>query len=155
LRAEPDWNALPESVVPAIRTLIRRCLAKDRAQRIADMSVAKFLLSEPAFRDPPPASSISPPSRARFKTTLFIASAVVMAIAVASAIIGAFRSPGIAPIVARLSISLSEGQTFSSGRNTSIAISPDGTQIVYVANSRLYRRAISDFESIAIPGSES
>src|SRR3989454_219571 len=48
LRSEPDWNALPSDVPPAIRTLVRRCLVKDRAQRIADISTALFLLTESA-----------------------------------------------------------------------------------------------------------
>src|SRR3989454_8544839 len=42
LRGEPDWNALPQDVPPAIRTLVQRCLVKDRAQRIADISTALF-----------------------------------------------------------------------------------------------------------------
>src|SRR3989454_5139812 len=48
LRGEPDWNALPSDVSPAIRTLIQRCLVKDRARRIADISIAQFLLTESA-----------------------------------------------------------------------------------------------------------
>src|SRR5262249_27868286 len=37
LRAEPDWSVLPEDVSPALRTLLQRCLAKDRANRIAEI----------------------------------------------------------------------------------------------------------------------
>src|SRR2546428_4774732 len=48
LRGEPDWSALPSSVPPPIRTLVERCLVKDRRQRIADISVAQFLLTAPA-----------------------------------------------------------------------------------------------------------
>ena len=33
LEREPDWGALPADVPPSVRTLIRRCLAKDRRQR--------------------------------------------------------------------------------------------------------------------------
>ena len=33
LEREPDWAALPADVPPSVRTLIRRCLAKDRRQR--------------------------------------------------------------------------------------------------------------------------
>src|SRR5262249_10160081 len=46
-------------------------------------------------------------------------------------------------------------QTFTSGRNSDIAISPDGTEIVYSANFRLYRRPVSGFEEKEIPGTES
>ena len=38
LKSEPDWTALPADVPPHIRTLIQRCLAKDRRQRVADIS---------------------------------------------------------------------------------------------------------------------
>ena len=47
LRAEPDWARLPEDLQSPIRTLIERCLKKDRQQRIADIAVAQFLLDEP------------------------------------------------------------------------------------------------------------
>src|SRR5580765_7063717 len=55
LRAEPDWTALPEDVPLAIRTLLQRCLVKDRAHRITDVAVAKFLLNEPSAPRPPEA----------------------------------------------------------------------------------------------------
>ena len=48
LEREPDWNALPADVPLPVRTLIRRSLAKDRRQRIADISVAQFVLDDPA-----------------------------------------------------------------------------------------------------------
>ena len=46
LRGEPDWAALPATVPAAVRTLIRRCLEKDGRQRIADISVAQFVLDD-------------------------------------------------------------------------------------------------------------
>ncbi len=45
LKTEPDWNALPPSVPSHVRTLVQRCLAKDRRDRIADISVALFVLA--------------------------------------------------------------------------------------------------------------
>ena len=54
LRGEPDWAALPATVPAAMRTLIRRCLEKDRRQRIADISVAQFVLDDPADRSRQP-----------------------------------------------------------------------------------------------------
>ena len=52
LKSEPDWNALPADVPPHIRMLIQRCLAKDRRQRMADMSVALFVMTEAASLAP-------------------------------------------------------------------------------------------------------
>ena len=53
MRAEPDWSALPDDVPQVIRTLLKRCLEKDRKLRIADISTAHFLLTEPGCSRPP------------------------------------------------------------------------------------------------------
>ncbi len=54
----------------------------------------------------------------------------------------------------RLSLPLPEGQQFSNIGRPIIALSPDGTNVVYVANRRLYLRPLSGYESRVIPGSE-
>ena len=48
LEREPDWTALPAEVPPALRALLRRCLEKDRRERVADISIALFVLEEQA-----------------------------------------------------------------------------------------------------------
>src|SRR5262249_44937500 len=44
LRAEPDLSALPSAVPSHVRTIIQRCLDKDRKARIPDIAVVRFLL---------------------------------------------------------------------------------------------------------------
>src|SRR5215813_3778437 len=34
LRSEPDWSALPAATPPTVRQLLRRCLDRDRKQRL-------------------------------------------------------------------------------------------------------------------------
>src|SRR5580765_4943300 len=51
LRGEPDWSALPADVPPALRTLIKRCLERDRRSRIPDLSVVRFLMADNANTD--------------------------------------------------------------------------------------------------------
>ena len=46
LTNEPDWLALPSGVPTVVRTLLEGCLAKDPRTRVADVSVAEFLLEE-------------------------------------------------------------------------------------------------------------
>ena len=46
LRGDPDWTALPADLAPATRTLLTRCLEKDRGERVQDISVAKFVLEK-------------------------------------------------------------------------------------------------------------
>ena len=58
------------------------------------------------------------------------------------------------PVVAQFSFALPEGQILSSGARQPVAISPDGTRIVYAANSRLFLRSIGDLVAHPIPGTE-
>src|SRR5205809_2579254 len=46
LKSEPDWTRLAH-VPPSIRALVEGCLRKDRRERIGDVSVARFLLTQP------------------------------------------------------------------------------------------------------------
>jgi serine/threonine protein kinase len=153
LRAEPDWATLPENVSSGLRTLIQRCLAKDREQRLADISAAKFVLTEQVFTS---SSAPSTPAQrqSRLRATFLIATGVLLGAAAVGAFVWMLMPSTAPPSVVRFSISLPEGQAFSGGRNSSIAISPDGTQLVYAANFQLYRRPISAFEAIPIPGTE-
>ena len=59
LRAEPDWTALPADVPPSVRTLIKRCLDKDRRSRIPDLSVVRFMMADGSSADPQAAASTS------------------------------------------------------------------------------------------------
>src|ERR1700681_2711772 len=36
VKSEPDWKRLPEATPPTIRTLLRRCMRKDKRQRLQD-----------------------------------------------------------------------------------------------------------------------
>src|SRR2546428_1315315 len=86
LRGEPDWTALPPDVPPTIRMLIQRCLAKDRARRIADISIAQFLLDAPtALTASAPMAADAPQSLWR-RLALFSAPALVASVITAAAL---------------------------------------------------------------------
>src|SRR3954453_19799821 len=44
LRSEPDWSALPAATPPGIRQLLRRCLDRDRKQRLRDIGEARIAI---------------------------------------------------------------------------------------------------------------
>ncbi|MHB8656277.1 MAG: protein kinase domain-containing protein [Terriglobia bacterium] len=46
IRAEPDWNELPQDTPPSIRKLLRRCLQKDPKQRLRDIGDARIAIEE-------------------------------------------------------------------------------------------------------------
>ncbi len=46
LTAEPDWTALPGKTPEAVRSLLRRCLNKDRSRRLHDIADARIQIEE-------------------------------------------------------------------------------------------------------------
>ncbi len=156
LRGDPDWDALPKDLSPAIATLVRKCLEKDRRRRIGDVSTIRFLLDEqlPSQATAPatPQVTVAAPS-SNWKW----AAAVVGAL-IATGAIGAVTAwnakPTASAAVTRFPLALGDGQQFTNQTGQTIAISNDGSKIVYAANRRLYLRSMSDVEARPIPGTE-
>jgi Tol biopolymer transport system component len=111
VRAEPDWDALPRDVTPPIRTLIKRCLEKDRKARIPDMSVVRFLMA-----DAERASSIA---ATRVPTTVPARRSAAIAIA------GAVAGAAIAGVVMR---TVMRPQPASPRRTARFIVAPPGAQ---------------------------
>ncbi len=158
IKSEPDWTALPPDLPPAIRMVVERCLVKERRQRIADISVAQFLLTEPGM---PAAAADAGSKRTRPTSGVWLwkraipvlVTAIIVGVIAATA--GWNFKPSTSPLaITRFPFTLAEGQGFTSTTRQVVAISPDGTQMVYVASQRLYRRSMSELEARPIPGTE-
>jgi len=147
LKSEPAWEALPRDTSAAIRRLLRRCLQKDRQQRLQHIGDARLELDE-AQRQTSTESDASSPSRSRRNT------AVAAALAVAALAIGAIggwrasRPPEAYEM--RLEIST------PGGRFTQFAISPDGRSIAYASGGRrrILVRAFDNVTPQALAGTE-
>jgi len=152
LRGAPEWTALPADVPPLIRILLQRCLEKDRRQRIADISTALFVMKE--LREMPAdlTESTAAPRPLWRRAIPILVTAIVVA-AVTGAAVWNLRSPA-PPTVSRSRFILPEGHQFTNPGRLMVAISPDGTQMVYVANNRLYLRSLGELEARPIPGTE-
>jgi tRNA A-37 threonylcarbamoyl transferase component Bud32 len=46
MRGEPDWTALPAGTPSEVRTLLRRCLEKDRTRRLANIADARIEIDD-------------------------------------------------------------------------------------------------------------
>ena len=120
LKSEPEWSHLPSDVPSAVRLLIQRCLTKDRRQRVADISAAKFVLKELDARRRGPRSGASIPlpvavSRRRILLSRLAASVVTAIVAGAAA--WALRPIPPAPVVTQFEFGLPEGQSFTGTSN--------------------------------------
>ena len=128
-----------------------RCLTKDRKGRLADIRDAHFDLDEPA------SDVLRDARRVRWDVSPRWAIAVVAAVMAIGVLIWvSTRKQTQQPPrgVTRFVIPLPEGQQFTDPSGQLVAISPDGANVVYVANQRLYLRPMSGLEARAIPGGE-
>ncbi len=143
-------NTIPRNVEAA--TL--RALQKLPADRFATAAQFAEALAMPTFgsvNSAPAAQSVHPGAR----WTRWNVAAAIAATALLTSVVWRFAAPKAAPpAVARFTIIIPDDQTPANSLHHALAISPDGTQIVYVANNRLYRRSLSQLEAQAMPGTE-
>ena len=155
LTREPDWTLLPAGLSPGVATLLRRCLHKDRTQRIRDIGDA-WLALDGAFdgTGPPTVQSVAS-ARPTWKRVLPFAATAIVAGLVTGLAAWTFWPPTPEhPVTARFEYVLPEGQELPSTQRPVIATSADGSSFVYQTTAGLYRRAIGDLEARFIPGTE-
>ena len=81
LMKEPDWTALPATVPPAVVTVMRRCLQKDRKQRVRDIGDVSLAL-EGAFETVVPGEAAMDTRAQRVSKRVWLV-ASVLAVAIA------------------------------------------------------------------------
>jgi serine/threonine-protein kinase len=155
LTREPDWNALPANTPAHVRTLIRRCLQKDPRKRLPHIGIARIEIDEGAIETQSPTIAGSPSSTQPFwKRAAPVLVVAILASAATSLMWWISKAAPPARNVTRLSFPLPEGQQFVTTVRRSIAISPDGSQIVYAANQQMYLRSMAEADIKPIPGTE-
>ena len=153
LKSDPDWTLLPADVPQVVRTLIQRCLEKDRRQRVAEISTAKFILSElPSLGAPQVATPIAA-RRTRWRWLLPAAVATVLAGIILGVTAWALQPRPTPPAIAQFAIAPA-GHAFSGLTGRALTLSPDGKLLAYTANRRIYVRSLDELEVNAIPGLE-
>jgi serine/threonine-protein kinase len=174
LEREPDWQVLPQKTPANIRVLLRRCLEKNPRQRLQHIGDAVIEINETLnllANAPPLGGAPAGYSRSelrRLGVACALAGLIVGAIAVGIALksfITLSPSGRGSESPQRMLIRLPENQTLALSRSTpigrpqpAIALSPDGSHLVYVADvggtTMLFLRLMSEFETKPIPGTE-
>ena len=151
LRGQPDWTALPANVSPSIVTLLRGSLEKDQRRRIGDLSTARFIIDREG--DALAAVATPPVSKIKRAASILAALATTAAIAAYTTFTMTRVSPPSLPL-AQFTIALPTGDRFSNTGVHAVALSADGTRLVYTANQRLYLRMMDQLEATPIRGTE-
>ena len=138
MRAEPDWTKLPAAVPDRLRSLLLRCLAKDRGQRLQAIGDARIELEEIAAAGPEQETAARasgtgidggvPARRARRATLIAAVSLLALAGGTVVVLSGLWPPPTVLERPLRVSIVHTEGYEVGMP-----AISPDGTRVAYRA----------------------
>ena len=156
VRADPDWSALPLDTPLSIRTLLRRCLEKDRRERLPDIGAARIELKDtraaPAGAEPARRASAA---RASLAGLLAIGAVAT----VAAAVLGfQFARSQPAPRDERVVKSMIVPPAGLSGAPAlRLQLSPDGRKLAFIApddsgRTVLWVRPLDSVTAQPIPG---
>ena len=162
LKNESNLDVLPPDTPEPIHRLLRRCLERDRRERLPHVGEARLeirdALTAPAAEG---VDAVSVTHRARLPRAI-VGSVVGVVVVAVMAALGGWRLgqswPATALPLLRSSIGLPEGTILPTGVGPDLAISPDGQTLVYVGGNasgrQLYVRSLNQFAHTAIPGTE-
>jgi eukaryotic-like serine/threonine-protein kinase len=151
LKLDPDWDALPATIPSTIRTLLRRCLTKDRRQRLQAIGEARIILgSAIAGEIAEPMPPIAGGRRLHWAGWIVAASFA----AVAGVALWGWLRPRATPSlsVVRLTAEVPvEGNAYGG-----LALSPDGSQLTFIggATRQIHVRRMDQFDARALAGTE-
>jgi len=144
LKSEPAWQVLPNEMPAAIHRLLRRCLQKDRQQRLQHIGDARLDIED---------AQQTPPSDARARSVAHRERLVWITAVLVAAVVGVvgWRSADAPePPEMRVDINAFDLQTFT--------LSPDGRKIAYTADDQtgrhLWIRFLDDTSPRRLPGTE-
>ena len=152
---EPELSGLPPNLNPRLPDLLKRCLDKNpkrRWQAIGDVRAElETIAANP--REVPATAHAGAPQPMWKRVVPILATALVVA-GLTAAAMWSLRPSQPAPLT-RFLFTLPPTQQLTTLNRQYVTLSPDGTQVVYVANNRLFVRSMAEIEPRPIPGTES
>ncbi len=156
LKADTNWDAFPDSVSPTVVNVIRRCLQRDRSERARDIGDVRLAL-EGAFET---GASTAAESVAVSQTVVWRRALpwVAGATLIGGLVIGLTLSDVVRPapssaLVERFVVTTPTTPLLNAGFR-SIAISADGTRIVYLSSAdgttHVYVRPVDQLEGYSL-----
>ena len=154
LDRELDFSALPTSSPGPIRRLLRRCLERKSKRRLSDVGEALIHLEEAATAPVEPSAAAPDATQpATWRPSVPLALAMVVSGSVfTGVVVWMLTAADVAtPRVTRLSVVFPPDVSLAGSPHYRIALSPDGTYLVYAASDRLYLRGLDQIDTTPIP----
>ena len=158
VRAEPDWAALPKNISPSMRVLLQRCLRKDRRQRLPDAGAVRIEI-EDTLAGTAPTEPMMGQRELSVKWKLIAAVLLLTTLGLSGAVAYLYRTPA-EPAAVRFFVYPPEKTSFASaGRNSPMAISPDGRRLAFNAvdatgKTLIWMRPLDDPTPQALQGTD-
>jgi serine/threonine-protein kinase len=163
IKSDVTWAALPANTPGALKRLIERCLRKDPRQRIRDVGDVRLALEELTVTHgaEPTNLEVLPALASAWQRTLpwaIASSAILVALGAIWSVW--WRSAAPPRSVVRFAVDLGVDASPVSDFGSSLALSPDGTRLAFVArpsagdSPRLYVRRLDQLAVTLLPGTE-
>ena len=153
---DPNISSIGQHVPDHIRSVVRHCLVKDPKRRLRDIGDVRLAMEgtfETAVSAPADATALPQPEIWQRPVPLALAALGIAAIAS----LGGWsltRSVPTGDPVMRFSIPLGPDQDFTRPGRHLVALTPDGSQLVYVANGGLHIRRLDQLQATPISGAQ-
>jgi Tol biopolymer transport system component len=152
LRGDPDWMMLGPQVPNPIITLLRRCLEKDHKRRLRDIGDARLELDAPSE-----SAALSSVTTAGRRKERFAWMTAVVGLSLVALGLGAWAIRE-TPVPREVRLEFNVPATWDPVDLASLAVSPDGQSVVFVAASdgepKLWLRPLNSVELRPLPGTE-
>jgi serine/threonine protein kinase len=156
VKSDPDWGALPGVTPSVIRRLLKRCLDKDPNQRLHAIADARLDIAEAKSEPITVVSSVNGWARRERAIAVVAAAALVAALTMTVPTIRYFRTPlTVQADAPELRLQVITPPTTDP---VSMALSPDGRRLTFVATSdgtpRLWLRPLDSVTGQPLPGTD-
>jgi serine/threonine-protein kinase len=146
LRGEPNWTTLPAHTPLPVRRLLRRCLAKDRTRRLDSASDARLEIEDGLTGAPEESAIITAALPVWRRVLPSVLGVLVVGSLLAVLVLRTLPVPVRGP--SRFVITTSSDAPFAPTGQPDVAISPDGSTVVYQGDDRTIGRPIAGHLSV-------
>ena len=165
MKSDIDPKTLPPDVPAAVRTVLRRCLEKDPSRRIRDVGDVRLAMEgafETTVTAPAETAPAAPQLQVWQRPMPLMIGVMALLVAASLAVWSLMRPVPPAPrsLVQFVLLTPPDGALRAVGFDSEVAISPDGTRVVYASgsgppqNRRLYLRQLGELNATPIRGTE-
>jgi len=153
LGREPEWSALQAPA--SLRRVLQRCLEKDPRRRLHDIADARIEIEDIiSGAADAPADGTAVNTRRHSLGLLWSIAAAAMLVVVGALMWNlqtARRAPTAPPRISRMTIASSGTAAVGIARGRGLAITPDGTRVIYVGNdNQLFVRSLDQLDAKTI-----